>query len=120
MLSRTDWLILPTIRRTFATLSQCQAVDIDPKKERNFTRDLFSETPLCERRISRLLPSVDSLNELRVHWARRKIQATKKHELSQDFKHFDPFTQSTNKCKTIERHFIFWLQISLLLAMSMW
>jgi hypothetical protein len=40
MLSRTDWRILPTFPRTFASLSQCQAVDIGPKKERNFTEDL--------------------------------------------------------------------------------
>jgi hypothetical protein len=40
MLSRTDWSILPTFRMTFSSLSQCQAVDIDPKQERNFTEDL--------------------------------------------------------------------------------
>lgn len=83
MLSRTDWHIPPTFRRTFASLSPCQAVDIDPQAKAELQKRLeFSEAPLCERQISRLLPSVDSLNVLRVPCERRKFQVTKKHEPS--------------------------------------
>jgi hypothetical protein len=75
MLGQTDWNTLPTFRSTFVYLSQCQAVRIDPKPERNNTEDNLQQQR-CELQISLLLPSVDSLNELRVHLARREFQAT--------------------------------------------